>query len=100
MESAPKINPPGIQEFPKQRAAVFEEVTQGATFCLGHRVTVDMDAFQHFESSRATLDTRAQHRHLVPILMQGLRLLPYAWVEGDGGVLNDNQNFSIHVKAS
>jgi hypothetical protein len=96
MKSVPKINPPHIPELPKQSAAVFPQVREGAVPLLGHGVPVDADTADHLVSESSALAFGTQDRDLVAGLMKGTGFLQYARVERDGLVLNYDENLFFH----
>jgi hypothetical protein len=78
LESVPNINPPSVKELPKQCAAKFEEIPEGAVPFSWHRVPIDVYPIENFVARSVALTSGAQHGHAISVRAQGQGFLPYA----------------------
>src|SRR5580704_1927791 len=99
MKSVTQIDPPYIPKLPKQRATVFPQISKRAIAFLGHGVPIDVDPVDTLISQLSALALGTQHGNLVSRLMQGEGLLQDARIEGDRLVLNDNEDFFLHLES-
>src|SRR5580704_1326533 len=99
MEAVSQIDPPHIQKLPKQRPAVFPQVPKCAISLLRHRVSVDTDPLDNLVSLFCPLAARAQHGDLISGLIKGTGLVQYARIVRDGLVLDDNEDFFLHLES-
>src|SRR4029077_4055702 len=67
MKATPEKYPPRVEKFPKQRAAVFIHIAEGAIPFFGHRVTVNMNPFEPLVSLRVSLASRTQDSYIETI---------------------------------
>ena len=70
IKSVSQIDPPGVKKFPKQRAAVFEQVSEKAMTFLRQPVPVDMNPVDHFVSLLLALGSGTQDSHLKSVFLQ------------------------------
>ena len=96
METAAQENPPCIEKFPKQCAAVLPQISERGVSSPRHGVPVDMDPFQHFVPLGITLTPGAQNSDFVTVLLQAAGFFPHPAVKRHWQVLNDNQNLFLH----
>jgi hypothetical protein len=90
VKAVPKINPPSVEELPKQCAAEFEEIPERTVPFFWHRVPIDVYPIENFVTHSVALASGTQYCDVVPVLVQGHGLLPHACIEGNGYVFNDN----------
>src|ERR1035438_1635187 len=70
MKATPQEDPPGVEELPKKRPAVFPEITQGSTSFFRHRVPVDPNPIDNFVPLLVAFRSGTQYCHFIPILVQ------------------------------
>src|SRR5271166_4937533 len=99
MESMPQVDPPHIPELPKQRPAIFPQVSKRAIPFFRHGVPIDADAADILFSEFSPLGLGTQHGNLISGLMKGAGFLRYARVERDRCVFNYNKNFFLHLNS-
>jgi len=90
VKAVPKINPPSVEELPKQCAAELEEIPERTVPFSGHRVPIDVYPIENFVTCSVALASGTQYCDVVPVLVQGQGLLPHACIEGNRYVFNDN----------
>ena len=96
VESVSEIDPPRVEEFPKQRATVFVQIPQ-VTIPLGrHVVPVNVNPLDHFMTLHGPLLPRAQYGDSVAIRLQCDGFFPNAGVPRNGGILDDDENLFFH----
>jgi hypothetical protein len=96
LKSVSQVDPPTVEELPKQRASEFAQIPQSAVPFFGHRVPVDLDALENFVPFSVAFAPGTQHRNLVPTFMQGQGLFPHPRVERNRQIFHDNQDFVFH----
>src|SRR5271157_1645207 len=99
MKAAPQEDPASVEELPKERPAVFPEITQGSASFF-HRVPVDPNPIDNFVLLLVPFPSRTQYGHFIPILVQRGGLLPNTRVERNGCVFHDDKDLLLHDKGS
>src|ERR1700678_3289837 len=100
MKSVPQVNPPDIQELPKQRTTVFPQVAEGTVALFGHRMPVNADAADHFVSQLSTLAFGTEYGDFISSLMKRDCFLLDTRVIRDRLVFNDDEDFFLHLEKS
>jgi hypothetical protein len=83
MESAPQVDPPGVQELPKERPAILAQIPEGSISFSGQRMPIDMNSIDNFMPLLIAPAPGAQYRHFVVALLEGVGLLPNTLIEGN-----------------
>src|SRR5580692_1010745 len=78
METVPKIDPPSVEELPKQRTAKFEEIPERTVSLFWHRVPIDVYPAKNFVAGSVALASGTQYGDVVTVRGQGQGFLPYA----------------------
>src|ERR1700733_9124458 len=97
MKSVAQVDPPRIPKLPKECATVLPQVPEGTVPFLGHRMPIDMHPLDHLMYAFRALAFGAQHGDLVSRLVQGTSLLQYSRIVGDWLILDDNEDFFLHL---
>ncbi len=92
IKSARGQNSHAQHEFPEQRHAVLDRITQHPTAFFRHPVAIDCDSLEHLERGRCARSLGTDHGHLVAMPRQRARFRPYPAVERYWKIFDDNQH--------
>src|ERR1035438_10270152 len=96
MKAAPQKDPPSVEKLPKERPAVFPEMTQGSASFFRHRVPVDPNHIDNFVRLLVPFPSGTQYGHFIPIMVQRGGLLPNTRIERNGCVFHDDEDLLLH----
>src|SRR5260370_9103538 len=70
MNSAPQVDPPGVEKLPKQRPEVFTQVPVEIISFFGHGVPLDVNSFDTILPLFVALASWTQYGHFVSVVLE------------------------------
>src|SRR5215471_19191279 len=93
VKSTPKVNPPGVHNFPKQRTCILPDISQNTIPFPRQWMPVDVDTLQVLVAFQFSFASGTEHRHLISGVAKRTCLFPDPPVERNRQVLHYDKNF-------
>src|SRR5579872_234184 len=98
MKAMSHVDPRRIQKLPEQRRDVLPQIAKHGVSLRRHRVSVDVDPFNHLMSLCKAFSSRTQYRHVISVSLKRASFFPNTWIERNCLVFDNYEGFSFHKR--